>query len=839
MKKVFLVFLCLFSTLAGYAQIDKERWVDSVFQTLSPEDKIGQIVVVPLSIKKGENEWQRVESQIQNFGLGGLIITDGGPIMTATKINEFQRTSKIPVLIAVNTDGGLANVLDSIIVFPAATILDAVDNDSLKKSLQTVISRQTKTIGAHVSMSESSTHVENLSVIDFQKIQTGPKNKRYTDLVKAVFEGSGDLIVNSKDVRTFIKRSKKLIAKNPAWQVRLNTSVRRILALKYELGLNKQKLTDTDNLIERLNTSPDFVLRQALYESAVTVVKDNNTLPIKILDNKKFAILTVSGRGSKTFSRYISKYQSSTHFSMESLSDTARITNELSLHDLIIVALYPQSENIQKQIIKWLRKETIGKDVIIVNFGDGQLLAPWSDFPVLIQSYSDEDLMQMATAEVIFGALPAKGKLPPSLSSVFEQAANIKTSSLQRLKFSLPEEAGMDSKTLSKIKSIVYEAIENKATPGCYVLVAKDGKIVYDHAYGWQTYENKIPVDENTIYDLASITKVSATLQAVSFLYEKGMINLNKKASVYLPELLNTNKKDIILKDILTHQSGLFPFLLLYPQTMKDSVVLPEFYSSKQSTDYPMQIAPGLFGSPLLRDSIWQWILKSKMIEKPVRTPYPYRYSDLGFMILERMAERLLNQSVEDFLRQNIYEPLGANTLGFTPLQRFPESQIAPTEIDRYFRKSTLTGTVHDERAAMLGGFAGHAGLFGNANDLLKLGQMWLQQGTYGGLQFYKPETVQLFTQKQFENSKRGLGWAKAGDPNSPSSRFGSSRMFGHTGFTGTCLWVDPEFNLVFVFLSNRVYPDRSTKLLTTNIRSRIQDVVYESIFEYCKSNQN
>jgi CubicO group peptidase (beta-lactamase class C family) len=208
-------------------------------------------------------------------------------------------------------------------------------------------------------------------------------------------------------------------------------------------------------------------------------------------------------------------------------------------------------------------------------------------------------------------------------------------------------------------------------------------------------------------------------------------------------------------------------------------------------------------------------------------------------MLLERMAERLLNQPMDDFLKQNLYEPLGAGTLGFVPLERFPESRIAPTEVDKYFRRSTLIGTVHDERAAMLGGMAGHAGLFGTATDLAKLGQMLLQKGSYGGTTFFKPTTIDLFTAKQYEPSRRGLGWDKPmhTDPANPTSRWSSTSTFGHTGFTGTCLWVDPEFNLVYVFLSNRVYPDRSNKLLSLNIRSRIQDVIYESIFEYCKSN--
>jgi CubicO group peptidase (beta-lactamase class C family) len=277
----------------------------------------------------------------------------------------------------------------------------------------------------------------------------------------------------------------------------------------------------------------------------------------------------------------------------------------------------------------------------------------------------------------------------------------------------------------------------------------------------------------------------------------------------------------------------------MWPQTVKGDTLLSHYYSPMRDDNYPLQVAPGLFASTVMQDSIWHWILKSDMLPKPPRTPYTTRYSDLGFMIMHHLVERIINQPIQDFLSQNLYEPLGAGTMGYVPLTRFAASQIAPTEIDTTYRKTTVVGTVHDERAAMLGGVAGHAGLFGNASDLIKLGQMLLQKGSYGGQSFYKPETIDLFAQKQFENSSRGLGWAKPGDTSSPSSRLESPKTFGHTGFTGTCIWMDPEFDVVFVFLSNSRFPNRSGKLNTTNIRSRIQDTIYQSIFSHCQYGEN
>lgn len=263
---------------------------------------------------------------------------------------------------------------------------------------------------------------------------------------------------------------------------------------------------------------------------------------------------------------------------------------------------------------------------------------------------------------------------------------------------------------------------------------------------------------------------------------------------------------------------------------------MPEYYSTEKNEKYPWEVADKLYATNVMKDSLWQWIIHSKIREKPKRTPYDYRYSDMGFYILHHLAEKKFNQPMEDFLNQNLYEPLGAYHTGYLPLKKFPKNQIAPTEYDTLFRKSLLTGYVHDQGAAMHGGVAGHAGLFGTANDMAKIGQMLLQKGEYGGYRYYKPETVTLFTQKQYESSRRGLGWDKPVQSTwaSPTSIYASPQTFGHTGFTGTCIWVDPEFELVYIFLSNRVHPDmNNNKLISENIRSRIQDTIYQSIFGY------
>jgi CubicO group peptidase (beta-lactamase class C family) len=323
-------------------------------------------------------------------------------------------------------------------------------------------------------------------------------------------------------------------------------------------------------------------------------------------------------------------------------------------------------------------------------------------------------------------------------------------------------------------------------------------------------------------------------------MHEKGMIDVYKKLSVYLPELKATNKEDFTIKDILTHQAGLWPFLPFWAETVKDSSIIKKYYSRQPTEDFPFPVAENLFATKAMKDSLWQWIIKAKIRDKVSRTPYDYRYSDMGFYMLQHLAEKMLNMPMEDFLQKNIYQPIGASTMGYLPLRKFQMANVAPTEDDKLFRKELLVGYVHDQGAAMHGGIAGHAGLFSNANDLAKMGQLWLNGGNYGGVPFLKPETLNYFTQKQYETSRRGLGWDKPTISywDGPTSYHASAKTFGHTGFTGTCVWVDPEFNLVYIFLSNRVYPDMTNnKILNANIRPRIQEVIYKSIFEYCSRN--
>jgi len=956
-KKYSFLLLTSVLSLTAFAQT-KQQWVDSVFQTLSIEEKIGQLFMAKVNTFNKE-EMNTVVSQAKAHELGGVVISGGGPFSVQKATQQFQKVSNVPMLIGMEAEWGVGNILDSIFSFPKPLLLSATNNDSLIYETARQIALQLKTLGIslnfapnafssknmegdtlysywgtsteHVSnrisvytkglkdenvltcvknfpthkvhtnkfskepipdfqtiseeamipfkrlMDEcvagilpvsieiplsferkeairrlkfipavlsnviTNTHVENafdykgLLFVNVPGIKLASGKVRVGEPELFAFQAGNDILINSQNIPASIRKIKKLLKREKNYRAQLDKSVVKILSAKYDADLHSYS-----NQV--IYTEENFkLLNRRIFQSAATVITDKQQqLPLKIIDNKKFASVAIGVSEVNDFNHSLCDYVAIKGFTIPLPQDTA-IFKTLAEYETVIVGIFPYANSWHEKVSSELEKLSKKTNLIIVHFGNPTLLNGFKNFNTIIAAYTPEEPMVEVVAEIIFGALPAKGSLSVSVDN-FAEGEGLKTKSLYRLGHSLPEEVAMDTHTLEKIKDIAYEAIHAGATPGCHVLVARKGKIIYDRSFGWLTYQNQIPVTDETLYDLASLTKVSATLQTTAFLYDKGLIDINKKMSVYLPELKESNKEDFIIKDILTHQAGLWPFLPFWAQTMKDSLHLPEFYASTRSDSFPFNVSHNLFAAIAMKDSLWQWIIKSKVREKPPRTPYDYRYSDMGFYMLQHLAEKILNQPIEDFLAQNIYEPIGASTLGYLPLNRFPSTLIAPTEKDNLFRKSLLIGYVHDQGAAMYGGVAGHAGLFGTANDLVKLGQLWLNGGSYAGLNYFKPETVHFFTGKQYEKSRRGLGWDKRDFVNeaiSPTSKYSSANTFGHTGFTGTCIWVDPDYDLVYIFLSNRVHPDMSNnKLLGMNIRTRIHDVIYESIFNYTLKNE-
>jgi CubicO group peptidase (beta-lactamase class C family) len=653
---------------------------------------------------------------------------------------------------------------------------------------------------------------------------------KFNDDYRSIFLAGNQIISTPAIDARQLSTLTRLLRRNKTLKLQLDQSVRQLLALKYDQRQNRRGSYPR----WQWQTPEKRMLFQSVFGESITVLKNDTNLPIKNLDFQKLGLIHLGQPPTADFETSLRKHAHFSTITIRELADTSQLANRITNLDVIVFAVF--DADLSATLQPWLKDIAQTKKTIACHFAGVAHLDSWLDSGAVLVGYTATPEVQRAMAQNLFGVQSGTGVLPLTIPGI--PTSPISAELLPRFAFTEPEAAGMDHEVLQKIEPIVQEAITSGATPGAQIIVARHGKVVYQKNFGTLTYTSPEPVTDSTLYDLASVTKVSATLQTIMFLHEKKLLDLNKKASFYLPELKNTNKEDMVLKDILTHQAGLWPFLPFWASTMKDSVWMPDYYQNAPSPDFPWPVAESLFARQTMKDSLWHWIIQSKVREKRLRAPYDYRYSDMGFYILQHLAEKMLNQPMEEFLHQNLYEPLGANTLGYLPRKRYPVARIAPTEQDKLFRKSLLAGFVHDQGAAMHGGVAGHAGLFGTGLDLAKLGQLWLNQGTYGDTQFFKPETIALFTNRQFESSRRGLGWDKPllNDWNSPTALAASPLTFGHTGFTGTCVWVDPAFDLVYVFLSNRVHPDmNNTRLLNLNIRPRIQEVIYQSIFNYSR----
>lgn len=428
----------------------------------------------------------------------------------------------------------------------------------------------------------------------------------------------------------------------------------------------------------------------------------------------------------------------------------------------------------------------------------------------------------------LLGTVPVTGLLAEDFA-LFQGFENTPLEPLGVLGYGDPTWAGLDAQAIERIEAIVREAIENQATPGCQIAVALKGNIVFEKAYGFLTYDSLIPVDKHTLYDVASVTKVAATLLAVMKLYEQGMLHLDAPLEQHLPDYAGSNKARLTLRELLAHNAGLESYVPFWQRTLHPEFLETFVYASAEDEAADKRTYLQRPDAAML-DSLRRWIKES-----PVRAPdptSPYRYSDVGFLILQQVIERVSGMPLDQLVSQYFYEPLGLRRLVFNPLEKdFARFEIAPTEIDHFFRDELVWGQVHDRNAAVLGGVAGHAGLFSNAHDLLVILQLLLQDGWYGGQQYFQAETVAYFNQQYFPMNRRALGWDKPDSGSSHVSALASPHSFGHTGFTGTIAWADPAYELSFVFLSNRIYPKSNNyQLIRRNIRSRIQQVVYESV---------
>lgn len=649
-----------------------------------------------------------------------------------------------------------------------------------------------------------------------------------------------DILLFSESVAAAKTKIKSAIDSGYISEADINQRVMRILAAKYSLGLASNRSTDTRQVSNTLNNAQAKSLKLELYRKAITLAADpKGIIPIQVSARQKIAFVQCGGKKDAPFFRLLNQFAQvdKIDLSAEELGtiSSEKVETLLQSYDLVISGLMGMERNPAKQFgikamhTNWVKAVSkSGKNHIICVFGNPYALKFFEPSQALVMGYEEENEAQQAMAEGIFGGIEIQGQLPVS-AGAFPAMTGLRTKR-PFLEEAQPQETGMSPDIYRKVDSIVIAAIRMGAMPGCALLIKHKNKTIVARGYGSFRSNTQEPIDPAiTRYDLASVTKVAATTISLMKLYEEGKIHPDSLLGKYLPELKESDKGRLSLRSLLLHQSGLPAYLPTQQASMLPGKIWkPWVYSTYSKDEFTQPMGPEMFQANTWQDTVLNMIYSAK-----VSSDKKYVYSDLGMILLGKVVERISGMSLDAFTNQKFYEPLGMRHTGFCPWKN--EGYLAycpPTELDKSWRKTEVQGFVHDQTSAMLGGVAGHAGLFSTASDLGRLMSMLAQEGVFQGDTFFRKSTIDYFTGKQ-AGSRRGLGWDKpaVGSENSPCSQYCSPATFGHSGFTGTCVWVDPEKELIFIFLSNRTWPDvENRKLIQESVRTKIQDIIYKCV---------
>jgi len=1004
-KRLALIFSLVFYTVVfAHAKINpfqetygrdsiQDKWVDSVLNRMSLDEKIAQLLMIRAYSNKGPEHIKSITHLIKKYKIGGLCFFQGGPVRQANLTNYYQSISKTPLLIALDAEWGLGMRLDSTISYPRQMMLGAIQDNRLLYEMGVDIAEQLKAIGTQVNfapvvdvnnnpanpvinsrsfgelkynvaqkgmaymlglqdqnvlatakhfpghgdtdtdshhalpiINHSRERIDSLELVPFkQLIENGlggimiahlnipalesGVNVASTlspnivtnilrkdlgfgglivtdaldmkgvsnyfepgDLEVRAFKAGNDILLLPQNVQKAIQKIRRAVRHGEISRAEVDRRCRKILATKFWAELDNYKNIELSTVQETINHPKYEALKHKLVENAITLLSDHqNLLPIQRPDTLNIATVLIGDTLKNAFQNTIDLYTVSTHFNIQRDAPKAafdQLLHKLHDFDLVIVANCNTDQRpwkkfgIKPNAVEFISQLSKQNTTILDIFANPYALSRFknlSSTAAVIMSYEDNTLTYEKSAQAIFGGTKFLGKLPISEGG-FKAGTGIIRNNKIRLSYSLPETEGLNSDTLAKIESIISNAIKEKATPGAQILIAKNGSVVFQKAYGHHTYMSKRPVLNSDIYDLASITKIAATLPVLMKFYEEGKLDLNKTLGDYLPELKESNKDTLKIIDVLCHQSRLISWINYYISTFepldkdkplfskkfskeypyhlgnhtylyKDFIAKEGVYAHEQSNEFPFEVASGLYMHHSFKDTIYNRITRSELREKN-----GYKYSDLGYYYFYKIIEEQTGEKLDQHIWKNYYQLLNAATTGYYPLHKFSKQEIVPTQNDVIFRKQLLHGHVHDPGAAMLGGVCGHAGMFSNTNDLAKLLQMYLNKGTYGGVKFLNPETIDLFSSCQNceSDNRRGIGFDKPEpDPEKigPTCHSASLSSFGHTGFTGTMAWVDPKNQLVYIFLSNRIHPNQNnSKLIRMDIRTEIQELIYRAI---------
>ncbi|MEC5165614.1 beta-glucosidase-like glycosyl hydrolase/CubicO group peptidase (beta-lactamase class C family) [Flavobacterium sp. PL11] len=679
---------------------------------------------------------------------------------------------------------------------------------------------------------------EGLIITDGLAMKGASNFKGPGDLELAVLLAGNDILLCPENVPIAMTKLESSYNEGIITEERLAHSVKKILRYKFKAGLNRYKAIEISNLITDINPSKNDALNYKLYENAITVLKNKKEiLPIKDL-SQKIAYVKLGDDVNSSFVSTLKKYTEVTEVSNTNIDS---LNLELKKYNTVIIGFHKINKTWAKQDfteteLTWLQKIAQENKVIVDIFAKPYTLLPitnYDDIEALVISYQNSDISQIVSAELLFGAIDAKGVLPVSINNHFKINDGLTTKKLNRLGFTAPENEDMNPQILSKIDSIAQKAIDAKMTPGMQVLVARKGNVIFQKSYGHLIYDGEKKVTNSDLYDVASLSKMISTLPNVMQLYDKHKIKLDTKLKKMVPIFRKTDKASISFKDLLTHYAGLQAWIPFYKATLNsDNSPMDKYYRKVANNQFSTKVADGLYIRNDYHDTIMKLIADS-----PLSLKKEYKYSDFTFIILKEYLERKTRQPLEILSQKNFYSSLGMNNTLYNPLSKFSKNVIAPSEVDNYFRHQVVQGYVHDMAAAMEGGVAGHAGIFSNAMDMAKMMQLFLQKGNYGNKSYFSKETFDAFNTSYYaaEGVQRGLGFDKRVAKGGPTCNCVSEASFGHTGFTGDIAWVDPETEIVYIFLSNRTYPEVTTegnKLAKEKIREDIQQIIQDAIIK-------
>ena len=969
MTRIFILFILILSTQKLNSQtvdplisedfLNQEKWVDSIYNNLTLDEKIGQLFFVQAT-SKNKNNSEKILNDIKNFKIGGLIFSTGHPSIQANLTNKYQNASKTPLMISMDAEWGVGMRLDSVPKFPWNMSLGAIKNDLLIEKIGLEIGYQFKRLGIHMNFApviDINTNPKNpiignrsygenkinvsekgisftkgiqsnnvlatakhfpghgdtskdshltLPTINFdekriKKVELYPFKKLIEDGLSAVmiahlnvpslekenmlpstlskniiektlikelnfngliitdalemkgvseftkknvdlmaFLAGNDILLMSSDISKGIKSIKKSIKKGKISEQRLARSVKKILKAKYKVGLNSYKSIETTNLIDDLNSISVTNLINKSIESIPTLIKNkSNVIPVK-LDTESILNIQFGNSDGVIFNDYLNKFKKIKSIKASNIN-TNDLNSLLTNHKLIIVSFHMKSDTPWENMNKKFSDNE--QDILkLIDEHDNKILASFTNpytlsllnlksYNSVIVGFQNNYEFQKTIAQQIFGAKEIKGNLPVSINETYKEGTGIILKNLNILSYADPEMVGVDRKKLNKIDSLVNYAIQNEMTPGAQILVAKNSKIIYDKSFGRLRYNENLKTNSETIYDLASLTKILVTTPIIMNLVDKNIIGLETKLKEIIPRYEKSNKSEISVKELLSGHAALQAWIPFYKLTLDEkNRPSSKYYSFSRNRTNSVKVSPDLYLRTDYIDTIRNIIEKSDLLKNK------YKYSDLSYLIIQEFIENHYNQNLDQIIHELMFRKLGIE-LTYNPTLKYSTKNIAPTELDEYFRYKEINGYVHDMAAAMLGGVSTHAGLFGNAINVAKVMQLYIQNGNYGNQQILNPETINLFNNCYYcdEDNRRGVGFDKPQlEDDGPTCGCISMNSFGHSGWTGTFAWADPDQEIIYVFLSNRSYPTGESagksKLVKENIRSKIQEIIYNSI---------